>query len=199
MWKFYGLCWQNEFPFLIGPSVCITIQTYNEFRNSVIFGYFLSFKSKCDYRPLASKTSFCMYILHKVVNLSCSKDFWEANGLCDKNVAFCFQHCTIFASDVSICVMWRHIWRHFVPWRHFLKRWLNAVNVEEQLRNECLFSGFVGNDSERGTNKSREPRSGSRMIGLFRAQSHSPWTQKKRHSFHIFTMFSTRILPKILG
>ena len=51
------------------------------------------------------KTNFCMYILHKVVNLLCSKVFWEANGLCHKNVVFGFQHCTIFASDVSICVM----------------------------------------------------------------------------------------------
>ena len=32
------------------------------------------------------------------------------------------------------------------------------------LRNECLFSGFMGNESERGTNKSREPRSGFRTI-----------------------------------
>ena len=58
MWKSYGLCWQNEILFLIGPSVCITIQAYNEFQNSVIFGYFLSFESKCDYRPLASQNEF---------------------------------------------------------------------------------------------------------------------------------------------
>ena len=46
-----------------------------------------------------------------------------------------------------------------------------------------FFSGFMRNESERRTNKSREPRSGSRMICLFRAPIHSQWTQKKRHSF----------------
>ena len=42
-----------------------------------------------------------------------------------------------------------------------------------------FFSGFMGNESEHGTNKSRELRSGSRTICLFRAPIHSPWTQKK--------------------
>ena len=51
------------------------------------------------------------------------------------------------------------------------------------LRNECLFSRFMGNESQCGTNKSREPRSGSRAICLFRTAIHFPWTEKKRHSF----------------
>ena len=143
------------------------------------------------------KTSFCMYILHKVVNLLCSKDFWEANGLCDKNVVFGFQHCTIFASDVSICVMWRHIWRHFVPWRHFLKRWLNAVNVEEQLRNECLFFWFINRSAGQTNRVNREAVLGWLVCSALRVIPHEP--RKKPHSFHIFTMFPTRILPKILG
>ena len=61
-----------------------------------------------------------------------------------------------------------------------------------------LFSGFMGNESERGTNKSREPRSGSRSICLFRATIHSPMNPEKRHSFLIFTMLPTKTLSKIL-
>ena len=38
------------------------------------------------------------------------------------------------------------------------------------LRNEACVAGFMGNESERGTNKSRE----SRAICLFRAPIHSP-------------------------
>ena len=49
-----------------------------------------------------------------------------------------------------------------------------------------FFSGFIGNESERGANKSREPRSGSRTICLFRATILSPWTQKKdTHSLYL--------------
>ena len=58
--------------------------------------------------------------------------------------------------------------------------------------NECLFSGFMGNESERRTNKSREPRSG-RAICLFLTPIHSPWTQKK-HSFLIFTILPAKNL-----
>ena len=39
------------------------------------------------------------------------------------------------------------------------------------LRNEFLFSGFTGNELERGTNNSREP---PRAICLFLAPIHSP-------------------------
>ena len=42
-----------------------------------------------------------------------------------------------------------------------------------------FFSGFMGNESKRGTNKSREPRSGSRTICLFRATIHSPMNPEK--------------------
>ena len=42
------------------------------------------------------------------------------------------------------------------------------------------------NDSECGTNKSREPRNGSRAICLFRTPSHFPWTQKKTLIPHIY-------------
>ena len=54
------------------------------------------------------------------------------------------------------------------------------------LRNECLFSRFMGNVSQCGTNKSREPRSGSRAICLFRTAIHFPWTEKKdTHSLYL--------------
>ena len=58
MGKSCSFCWQNEIIILIDLNVFITIQTYNEFRNSVIFGYFLSFESKCDYRPFACQNEF---------------------------------------------------------------------------------------------------------------------------------------------
>ena len=51
------------------------------------------------------------------------------------------------------------------------------------IRNECLFSGFMGNESKRGTNKSAENRFAVHAICLSRAKIHSQWTQKKRHSF----------------
>ena len=40
------------------------------------------------------------------------------------------------------------------------------------LMNECLFRGFIGNESERGTKKSCEPQSGSKKI-LFVLRSDS--------------------------
>ena len=42
-----------------------------------------------------------------------------------------------------------------------------------------FFSGFMGNDSEHGINKSRKLRSSFRMICLFRTTIRYPWTQKK--------------------
>ena len=68
-----------------------------------------------------------------------------------------------------------------------------------QLRNECLFFWVHGgmNRSEGQTNRvNREAV--SRAICLFRATIHSPWTQKKRHSFLIFTMPPTKTLSQIL-
>ena len=50
-----------------------------------------------------------------------------------------------------------------------------------------FFSRFMENESERGTNKSCEPRKSSRVICsfFFCAQIHSPWTQKKdTHSLY---------------
>ena len=44
----------------------------------------------------------------------------------------------------------------------------------------------MGNESQCGTNKSREPRSGSRAICLFRTAIHFPWTEKKdTHSLYL--------------
>ena len=61
-----------------------------------------------------------------------------------------------------------------------------------------FFQGSWGMNCSAGQNKSREPRSGSRTICLFRATIHSPWTQTKRHSFLIFTMLPSKTLSKIL-
>ena len=55
-----------------------------------------------------------------------------------------------------------------------------------------VFSGFMGNELECGTNKTCELRSGSPAICLFHSTIHSPWTQKKRHSFLIFTLLPKR-------
>ena len=41
-----------------------------------------------------------------------------------------------------------------------------------------FFSRFMGNESQCGTNKSREPR--SEAICLFRTAIHFPWTEKKK-------------------
>ena len=57
-----------------------------------------------------------------------------------------------------------------------------------------FFFCFMGNDSEHSTNKSREALSGSRLIHSFIP----PWTQRKRHSFLIFTRPPTKILSKII-
>ena len=59
-----------------------------------------------------------------------------------------------------------------------------------------FFSRFMEYESQCGT-KSREPRSGSRAICLFRTAIHIPWTEKKRHSFLIFTMPPTKTPSKI--
>ena len=54
------------------------------------------------------------------------------------------------------------------------------------LRNKCHFIWLWGNDSECGTNKTRELRCRSRAFCLFCNPSHSPWTQKKgTHSFYL--------------
>ena len=49
-----------------------------------------------------------------------------------------------------------------------------------------FFSRFMGNESQCGTNKSREPRRGFRAICLFRTAIHFPWTEKKRSQFTRF-------------
>ena len=62
----------------------------------------------------------------------------------------------------------------------------NIVNI----RNECLFSGFMGNESERGTNKSSENRFTVHAICLSCTLIHSPWIQKKdTHSLNIIKSF----------
>ena len=54
------------------------------------------------------------------------------------------------------------------------------------LRKKCLFSEFLGNESERVINKSREPWSGSQAICLFHVRIHSSWTQKEdTHSLYL--------------
>ena len=54
----------------------------------------------------------------------------------------------------------------------------------------------MGNESDRGTNKSSENRFAVHVICLSRAPIHSQWTQKKRHSFlncsSTFTAFNQR-------
>ena len=60
------------------------------------------------------------------------------------------------------------------------------VLKQNYLRNECLFSRFMGNESQCGTNKSREPRSGSRAICLFRTAIHFPWTEKKKDTHSLY-------------
>ena len=61
-----------------------------------------------------------------------------------------------------------------------------------------FFLGPWGMNRSKGQT-SREPRSGSRTICLFRAPIHySPWTKTKRHSILSFTMFPTRTFPAIL-
>ena len=60
----------------------------------------------------------------------------------------------------------------------------NSVELGTAIKEWVSFfwggGGFMGNESERGTNKSREPGSGSRTICLFRDTIHSRWTQKIR-------------------
>ena len=44
----------------------------------------------------------------------------------------------------------------------------------------------MGNESQCGTSKSREPRSGSRAICLFRTAIHFPWTEKKKDTHSLY-------------
>ena len=82
------------------------------------------------------------------------------------------------------------------------------------IRNECLFFSVHGKWTQCGTNKSRELRSfflGSWEINRSAEQTnrvnrdlfvphcvHFPWTEKKRHSFLIFTMPPTKTPSKII-
>ena len=57
-----------------------------------------------------------------------------------------------------------------------------------------FFSRFMGNESQCGTNKSREPRSGFRAICLFRTAIHFLWTEKKRSQFTRFVCSALRFI-----
>ena len=57
-----------------------------------------------------------------------------------------------------------------------------------------FFSRFMGNVSQCGTNKSREPRCGSPAICLFRTAIHFPWTEKKRSQFTRFVCSALRFI-----
>ena len=57
-----------------------------------------------------------------------------------------------------------------------------------------FFSRFMGNESQCGTNKWREPRIGSCAICLFRTAIHFPWTEKKRSQFTRFVCSALRFI-----
>ena len=66
------------------------------------------------------------------------------------------------------------------------------------LRNECLcFLGSWGTNRSAGQTNRVNYEAVLGVICLFRATIHTPWTQKKRHSFLILTMFPIRTLSKI--
>ena len=73
---------------------------------------------------------------------------------------------------------------------YFARRILEGVFVGGivNIRNECLFSRFMGNESQCGTNKSHENRFAVHAICLFRTAIHFPWTEKKdTHSLSKYT------------
>ena len=73
----------------------------------------------------------------------------------------------------------------------------NIVNI----RNDCLFSGFMGNESERGTNKLPKKCFGIHTLCLSHAPIHSHEPRKKRHSFlkylSYIRKFEEHILPPV--
>ena len=71
-----------------------------------------------------------------------------------------------------------------------------SYSIKEMI---VYFSWFMGNELERGTNRSREPWSGSRPICLFHATIDSPWAMTKRHSFLILTMLPTKSVKHLLS
>ena len=74
---------------------------------------------------------------------------------------------------------------------NFSRRILERVFVRRivNITNECLFSGFMGNESERGTNKS------PKAICLSRAPIHSPCTHKKdTHTWKKWTVLWINLL-----
>ena len=128
----------------------------------------------------------------------CSTCTWShymlMHPICPNSLEHCIRHTGtsihVFSFWIITFFQFLKAWRSPYKWNHFdslcsLKEWVS------------FFLGSWGNESQRGTNKSCEPRSGSRLICLFRATIHSPWTQKKRHSFLIFTMLPTKTLSKI--
>ena len=72
-------------------------------------------------------------------------------------------------NDVECLLLWK-FWIYIISQR-ILGRIFVGIIVN--IRNECLFSGFMGNESEYRTNKLPK-------ICLFHAPIHSPWTQKKK-------------------
>ena len=70
----------------------------------------------------------------------------------------------------------REIWISY-----FARRVLEGIFVGGivNIRNECLFSRFMGNESQCGTNKSHENRFAVHAICLFRTAIDFPWTEKK--------------------
>ena len=86
----------------------------------------------------------------------------------------------IYTSNEVKCQLLWEFWIY-----NFSRRILGRVfvGIIKHIRNKCLFSGFMGNESYRGTNKSSKNRFAVHAICLSRTTIHSPWTQKKRHSF----------------
>ena len=90
---------------------------------------------------------------------------------------------TSVAINTSNEVMRRLLWEFWIY--NFSRRILERVSVGSivNIRNECLFIWIHGKWIVRGTNKSHENRFAVHAICLSRATIHTPWTQKKRHSF----------------
>ena len=70
-----------------------------------------------------------------------------------------------------------------LEWIQFLYD-INHSAHTKQLRNECLFSRFMGNESQCGTNKSREPRSEVRNSNFPQKSGTWPYFQKRQYACH---------------
>ena len=128
----------------------------------------------------------CLQFIFRIMSLT--NHFLITVGIlhCKKQGLFHERTLTIHKFTTSV---------HFVFWITLQIFMLSKRNKKKN-GVHTTFTLKTGNESDRETNKSCEPWSGSQAVCLFRTPIHYRWTQKKRQSFFIFTVLPTKTLSK---